>query len=302
MLSLYISNSFSTSLPNAFLIDRCTSLREGDVRQYGISCNAYWECVGFFPYSNATCCPAGQAFDGSNCVTDATCTSSCPPPPEFQFPVFCPYITSPAGPEYYRVVTNDFYIDKACPSGLLFDFDLCYCNGTSTDFCNEDLRLTFENHTIVDYSKNQQRLTLYPTARLFAFPNDTTVNFWGPNYIIAPGFANKEFRKISVVVVFEPTGATNNQVLLHNGPVGDPLGPSVKISITDSSTPGLLDVMFTLVLTLDTTAEAVPLNISVQKGGPIEARLKYTGMDVIAQVLKNGDLVAAANRTPIFID
>ncbi|KAK3794873.1 hypothetical protein RRG08_001023 [Elysia crispata] len=282
--------------------DPCTSLAEGNVHQYDISCNAYWECIGFFTYSNATCCPSGEAFNGTDCVADANCTAQCPPPPEEQFPLYCPYVVSPAGPEYYRVVTNEFYIDKACPSGLLFNFDLCYCNGSATDSCSEDLRVTFENQTIVDYSKNQQRLTLYPMARMFAFPNDTTVAFWGPNYIIASGFANKEFRKISAVVGFEPTGATNDQVLLHNGPVGDPLGPSVKISITDSSTSGVLDVMFTLVLTLDSAADAVPLNISVQRGGPIEARLMYTGTEVTATVLKSGVLVGSATRMPAFID
>ncbi|RUS90291.1 hypothetical protein EGW08_001980, partial [Elysia chlorotica] len=45
-----------------------------------------------------------------------------------------------------------------------------------------------------------------------------------------------------------------------------------------------------------------PLNISVEKGGPIEARLAYTGTDVIAKVLKNGVLVGSATRIPAFID
>lgn len=282
--------------------DPCSSMLTGDVRQYDISCNAYWECIGFFPHSNATCCPPGQAFDGSSCVADITCTQDCPPPAEFEFPVFCPYVPSPAGAEYYRVVTNDFFIDKACPSGLSFDFNLCYCNGTSTDFCNEDLRLTFENQSLVDSSKNQQRLTLYPGKRLFVFRSDTSVNFWGPNYIIVPGFANKEFRRLSAVVVFEPTGATDHQVLLHNGPLGDPLGPSVKISISDNSTFGLLDVMFTVVMALDTTAEAVPLVLSVERGGPIEAQLMYDGTQVTAKLLKNGVLVASTTRHPAFID
>ncbi|GFO18342.1 sushi-like protein [Plakobranchus ocellatus] len=274
-------------------------MTEGEVRQYGIFCNAYWECVGFFPQSNATCCPSGEAFDGTACVPDATCNDTCPPPADFVFPPFCPYSVSPHGPEYYRVYTQTQIIDKACPSGLVFSVDLCFCNGTASDFCNEDLRLTFENQTIEDYSKNQQRLTLYPMARMFAFPNDTTVNFWGPNYIIAPGFANKEFWKISVVVVFEPTGATNDQVLVHNGPVSDPDGPSIKISISDGAS-GTLDVSFTLLTSSNTSAS--PLVINVPKGGPIEARLQYDGSDVGATVLKEGVTVGTASRQVMLID
>ncbi|XP_012945596.1 protein PIF-like [Aplysia californica] len=124
--------------PFAVGSDPCRSGTPGDERDYGIQCNAYWQCAGGggggVVGSNALCCPTGQAYvTGVGCVADASCTDQCPPTSAASFPVFCPYAVSPLGPEYYRVHTSSFIIDKACPTGLTFDFEFCFCNGTATD-------------------------------------------------------------------------------------------------------------------------------------------------------------------------
>ncbi|KAK7498716.1 hypothetical protein BaRGS_00010093, partial [Batillaria attramentaria] len=278
--------------------DPCRGQADGTRRQYGLTCVTYWECQG--QVSTPQCCPSGQSFNSatSMCEVNAACTDACPAnSTDFSTPApFCPYILSPVGPEYYRIVETTQITDVRCPDGEVFSI-LCTCiAGAATPTVSADLSINFDNSTIEDASGNRYFVRRWPDPAFFTYPNQQMARFIGVNYLIVPGLANQDFRdSFATNLVFTPSGSIpNSQVLLHNGPDNDPLGPTVKISIMDSATLGMLDVTFLVVTQNDVMP--TPIVLTVPKSGPLDVRMSYNGTEVVAEVYSGGSSVASGTR------